>query len=354
MDKLNRRSFLATSTALSIPMLGARATTRAATRGGGGPIAIASGNGLRAVTRAMEGLRAGVDPAEAAVEGVTIVEEDPDDMSVGYGGLPNENGVVQLDSSVMHGPTHKAGAVAAIEGIRTPARVALQVLRRTDHVLIVGDGAKQFALARGFKEQDLLTDRAREAWQRWKRNLNPNDDWLDDDQTIGVSGKDDRRSGAAEPIPFTWGTIHCAALDANGDLGAVTTTSGLSYKLPGRVGDSAIIGAGMYVENDTGAAGATGRGESVLQSCGSFQIVQHMARGDHPTEACLKTLKWIAAHTRRPSLRNERGEPNFGCTFYALRKDGVFGSATMRGGGVQFAVHDGTEARHEKSQALFK
>lgn len=364
MNTLNRRSFLAASTALSLPMLARGSTSRgepgdspapAPARRGAGPIAIASGNGLRAVTRAMDELAGGADPAAAAVEGVTLVELDPKDMSVGYGGLPNENGVVQLDSSVMHGPTHKAGAVAAIEGIKTPARVALQVLRHTDHVMLVGDGAKQFALARGFKEEDLLTDRAREAWQRWKRNLNPNDDWLDDDQTVGGS-EDERRSdaGAAEPIPFTWGTIHCAALDANGDLGAVTTTSGLSYKLPGRVGDSPIIGAGMYVENDTGAAGATGRGESVIQSCGSFQIVQSMARGDDPTEACLKALKWIAAHTRRSSLKNERGEPNFGCTFYALRKDGVFGSATMRGRNVKFAVHDGTgDARHEPSRALY-
>jgi N4-(beta-N-acetylglucosaminyl)-L-asparaginase len=357
MNHLDRRSFITTAAA-SLPALSlaAAAKARPAARGmrGGaagaaaGPVCISSGNGLPAVTKAMELLRQGSDPLDAVVEGVTIVEDDPSDNSVGFGGLPNEDGVVQLDSSVMHGPTHKAGAVGAIENIKNPARVALLVCRRTDHVIIVGEGAKRFALAHGFKEENLLTEESRRIWLRWKENLNPNDDWLDDDQRIG--GRSDRRlQSMAEQLglPFHYGTIHCSAVDANGDIGSVTTTSGLSYKIPGRIGDSPIIGAGNFCDNAVGAAGATGRGEAVIQSCGAFQAVQHMAAGDDPTAACLKVLRWIADHTRRRDLLNDRGEPNFNVVMYALRKDGMYGSACLRkmGRGAAFSVHDGTEAR---------
>ncbi|MGI9014493.1 MAG: N(4)-(beta-N-acetylglucosaminyl)-L-asparaginase [Phycisphaerales bacterium] len=364
MTSLDRRSFLALSAA-SIPLIGTAATHATETsQGRGGPVVISSGNGVPAVTRAMELLREGADPCEAVVAGVSIVEDDPNDMSVGYGGLPNEHGVVQLDASVMHGPTHKAGAVAAIENIRNPARVALEVLRRTDHVLLVGQGAYEFARALGFPHQDMLTERAREAWLRWKADLSHDDDWLNSDQLIDLdehkNGNGDDEDGdslqamlSRGRIPFTYGTIHCAAVNERGDLGACTTTSGLSYKIPGRVGDSPIVGAGMFVDNEVGAAGATGRGESVIQSCGAFQIVQNMKRGHEPVEACLELLKWIASHTKRHDLLNERGEPNFGCTVYALRKDGVYGSATMRGGG-SFAVHDGNEARRLPCAPLFE
>ena len=139
---------------------------------------ISSGNGLPAVNRAMELLRGASDPLDAVVAGVTLVEDDPDDMSVGYGGLPNERGVVELDASVMHGPTHKAGSVAALRNIRNPAQVALAVLKRTDHVMLVGEGALEFARAHGFTEQNLLTDRARRAWLRWKENHSDRDDWI--------------------------------------------------------------------------------------------------------------------------------------------------------------------------------
>jgi N4-(beta-N-acetylglucosaminyl)-L-asparaginase len=324
--------------------------------GRGGPVAVSSANGLPAVRKAMERMRSGDEPVVAVVEGVTLVENDPKDMSVGYGGLPNEEGVVQLDSSVMHGPMHKAGCVAGLENIKNPAKVALEVLRRTDHVLLVGDGARKFAVRMGFKEENLLTEKAREAWLKWRRNLNPDDDWLDDDQIIMP---DKARQAMAEQlgIPYTHGTIHCCAVDAKGDLGAVTTTSGLSYKIPGRVGDSPIIGAGMFVDNEVGAAGSTGRGESVIQSCGAFQIVNHMAAGDDPTEACLKVLRWIAAHTRRAALLNKRGEPNFDVKFYAVRKDGAYGGASMLKGNrgrARFAVHDGTEARLEDCAYLYE
>ena len=329
---MNRRTFLAAS---ALPVLGTMpaAAQPSALR----PCLISSGNGVPAIARAMELMRGGTDPLEAAVDGVAIVEDDPRDMSVGYGGLPNEDGVVQLDASVMHGPTHTAGAVAALENIRNPARVALEVLRRTDHVLLVGAGALAFARAVGFKQQNLLTDRAREAWLRWKANRNGRDDWLDTDQQV---------------IPHTDGTIHVSAVNTDGDLGACTTTSGLSYKLAGRVGDSPIVGAGMFVDNEVGSAGSTGRGEAVIQSAGSFAVVRAMAEGLGPTEACLSVVKWIADHTKRPDLLNERREPNFQVTMYALRKDGVWGAASLRKGAT-YSVHDGSEARKQACPYLY-
>ncbi len=330
---MNRRTFLAVSALPLVPALPA-AAQRATQR----PCVISSGNGIRAINRAMELIAGGTDPLEAAVAGVTIVENNPNDMSVGYGGLPNEDGVVQLDASVMHGPTHTAGAVGALENIRNPAQVALEVLRRTDHVLLVGAGALAFAKAVGFGEQDMLTERARAAWLRWKANLNRNDDWLDRDQQIET--------------PHTDGTIHVSAVNAAGDLGACTTTSGLSYKIPGRVGDSPIIGAGMFVDNEVGAAGSTGRGEAVIQSAGSYAVVRAMDDGLEPEEACLKVCKWIADHTKRRALLNDRGEPNYQVVMYALRKDGVYGAASLRKGGT-YTIHDGTEPRKAATPYLF-
>lgn len=348
---INRRTFLAGAGALPLT---SSASFAGPTSSGRRPVCIASGNGLGAVARAMEHMRAGGDPTEAVVEGVALVEADENDTSVGYGGLPNEDGVVQLDASVMHGPTHKAGAVACIENIKHPARVALEVLRGTDHVMLVGDGARRFAVMHGFPEENLLTERARKAWVRWKNNLSDKDDRLNPDQRTGPRELDPQQAMAESlGVPFHYGTIHCAAVDANGDVGACTTTSGLSWKIPGRVGDSPVIGAGMFVDNNVGAAGATGRGESLIQSCGSFQIVRHMEDGMEPEEACLRVLKWIADHTKRPDLLNAKGEPNFGATVYAVRKDGVFGSASLRGR-HNFAVHDGTEARHVRGAALYE
>jgi N4-(beta-N-acetylglucosaminyl)-L-asparaginase len=356
MQAMNRRSFLlagaAGVSALATGRAQAAATPekRPMTAKPARPFVVSSGNGVPAVNRAMEMLRDGADPVDAVVGGITLVEDDPNDNSVGYGGLPNEQGVVELDACVMHGPSHKAGSVAGLQGIRNAARVALLVLRRTNHVMLVGEGAKRFALAHGFREEDLLTEASRQAWLRWRANLSRRDDWLPANEQADVDIEPLR---SAEDIPFTDGTIHCAAVDANGDLGACTSTSGLSYKIPGRVGDSPIIGAGNFVDNLVGAAGATGRGESVIKSCGAFQIVQHMERGDEPTEACLKALKWIANHTRRKRLRNERGEPNFQVTFYALRKDGAFGSACMRKG-RRYVVHDGIEAKTLECASLYE
>jgi N4-(beta-N-acetylglucosaminyl)-L-asparaginase len=372
MTSVDRRSFMAALPGVAIlpawPMAQVSGENSAQARpqaaGAKRPIVISSANGLRAVDKAMEMLQSGSDPLDSVVAGINIIEDDPDDMSVGLGGLPNENGVVELDASCMHGPTCKAGAVAALQKIRNPASVALLVLRRTDHVLLVGDGALAFARQMGFKEQNLLTDKSRRAWLKWKRNLNPDDDWLDDDQLTPGGGpaqdtlKDKQSRAESLGVPFTTGTIHCAAVTSEGDLGACTSTSGLSWKLPGRAGDSPIIGAGNFVDNAVGSAGATGRGEAVIQACGSFQVVQHMANSIEPTEACLKILKWIADHTKQKHLLNDKGEPNFGVTFYALRKDGAYGSATMRRekdrtNSTKFAIHDGTEARLIECATLF-
>ncbi len=320
-----------------------------------GRCVIASGNGLGAdgngaVVEAMERIAAGADPVDAIVAGVAHVENDPNDHSVGLGGLPNENGVVQLDSSVMHGPTHKAGAVGALEGIKNPAAVALLVLKHTDHVLLVGQGAKDFALKMGFKEENLLTEEARKIWLRWKQNQNPNDDWLDEGQNDFPPPAHTRVDPGQA---FTYGTINCSAVSDDGTVASCTTTSGLSYKIPGRVGDSPIVGAGMFVDNEIGAAGATGRGEAAIQNCCAYEVVRAMGEGLTPTQACLETLGRVAARTKQKRLINEKGQPNFGLTLYAVRKDGAYGAATMHGVGSRFAVHDGTRAMHVEAASLF-
>lgn len=346
MSSMTRRDFLAAGAAAT-PALSLAARAVAVPQDAQRPVAVSSANGMPAVSRAVERMRDGNDPLEAVVAGVNIVENDPDDTSVGYGGLPNEHGVVQLDASVMHGPTHKGGAVAALEGFRNPSRVAMEVLRRTDHVLLVGAGARAFALDLGFEDENLLTEKARQRWLDWKANLSPRDDWLDDDQRIGAA-RDPAAAGRDRPT----GTIHCSAVDAGGDLGACTSTSGLAFKIPGRVGDSPIIGAGMFVDNAVGAAGSTGRGEAVIQSCGAYSAVRHMAEGRDPTEACLAVLKWIADHTMRHDLL-EDGRPAFNVAMYALRKDGAYGAAVMHKG-PKFAVHDGTKARLEQCAWLYE
>lgn len=221
------------------------------------PVALASANGLQAVRRAHALLLGGADPLDAATEGVRIQELDPADMSVGYGGLPNADGVVQLDASCMHGPSKRAGGVAALEGIKTPSQVAKLVMRYTDHILLVGEGAKRFALSYGLHEENLLTDRARDAWLRWRANLNPDDDWLDIPDSDRLSD-------------HPGGTITCAVVTPTGDLSSVTSTSGLAWKLPGRVGDSPLVGAGQYCDNAVGAAGSTGRGEACIKACATF------------------------------------------------------------------------------------
>jgi N4-(beta-N-acetylglucosaminyl)-L-asparaginase len=318
--------------------------------GRGGPVVIASANGLSANEKAMELIRGGADPLDAVVAGVNIVENDPNDNSVGYGGLPNEDGVVELDASVMHGPTGRAGAVASLRNIKNPSSVALKVLRRTDHVLLVGDGALRFAKAHGFKEEDLLTDASREAWLKWKEHLSTQDDWVpeEDSEAIGPQSR-----GRPADIPFTYGTINCNAVDASGNIAGVTTTSGLAYKIPGRVGDSPIIGAGLFVDNAVGAAGSTGRGEAVLQIAGAHTVVELMRSGMDPVTACLEALKRIVDGTRLKHLRRADGRPDFDVKFYAVAKDGHYGGAGIWSGG-KFAVHDGQTNRLVEAAWLYE
>jgi N4-(beta-N-acetylglucosaminyl)-L-asparaginase len=308
------------------------------------PVVISSANGIRGVARAYDMItRQNADTLDAIIAGVNIQELDPDDQSVGLGGLPNEEGVVQLDASCMHGPTKRAGAVGALEDIPTASLVAKAVMDYTDHIMLVGAGAKKFALEMGFKEQNLLTEKSRRDWLRWKACLNPADNWLD------------TRSDSAPPrtasipfddplhVKFTTGTINMNAVNAGGDLSSVTTTSGLSWKVPGRVGDSPIIGAGQYCDNTVGAAGSTGRGEANIKTCGAFLTVEFMRQGMSPDAACMKTIDRVIAMTER-RLLDERGRPLFDLQFYALAKDGRFGSATAYEG-ARFAVADSQGAR---------
>ncbi|HET6837783.1 MAG TPA: N(4)-(beta-N-acetylglucosaminyl)-L-asparaginase [Gemmatimonadales bacterium] len=301
------------------------------------PAAVSSSNGLRAVNRAMELMLKGVDTLDAAVEGVKIQELDPADNSVGYGGLPNENGVVQLDASCMHGPTRRAGAVAALEGIKTPSEVARLVLKYTDHILLVGEGARRFALSYGFKEEDLLTPDSRQLWLEWRANRGSDDDWLD---------VPEKEPMVARPT----GTINLNLVNAKGEVSSVTTTSGLAWKIPGRAGDSPIIGAGQYTDNDVGAAGSTGRGEANILVCGGFLTVEGMRRGLAPTDACLETLKRVVRVTPPRLLKD--GRPTFNLNFYAVNKRGEFGAASLYPS--RYAAHDGTSGSLRDTAHLYE
>jgi N4-(beta-N-acetylglucosaminyl)-L-asparaginase len=347
VSDLSRRDFVGAATGLTAgALLGAPAKGPIAPaapavhlRPPARPVAVASANGIRGVEVAGRLVAQGRDTLDAAIEGVKIQELDPEDMSVGYGGLPNEDGVVQLDSSCMHGPTKRAGAVAALEGIKTPSVVAKYVLLYTDHILLVGEGAKRFALSYGFKDEDLLTEKSREAWLRWRANRGPDDDWLgvpEDDTTM-----------VARPT----GTINLNCVNPKGEISSVTTTSGLAWKIPGRVGDSPIIGAGQYCDNDVGAAGSTGRGESNIKVCGAFQTVEHMRHGMKPTDACLETLRRVVA-TSEPRLLDERGRPLFQLNFYAVNKNGEFGAAALFPS--RYAAFDGETAAVRDSAFLFE
>lgn len=336
-ETVSRRAFLGASgfaaAAAAWPDMSPAILRRQASR----PAAVSSSNGLRAVNRAMELMLGGTDTLDAAVEGVKIQELDPADNSVGYGGLPNEEGVVQLDASCMHGPSRRAGAVAALEGIKTPSAVARLVLKYTDHVLLVGEGAKRFALSYGFKEEDLLTPESRQLWLEWRANRGPDDDWLnvpEDEPQV------------ARPT----GTINLNVVNARGDVSSVTTTSGLAWKIPGRAGDSPIVGAGQYTDNDVGAAGSTGRGEANIMVCGGFLTVEGMRRGLKPTDACLETVK-RAARLTPPRLLKD-GRPTFNLNFYAVNKQGDIGAASIFPS--RFAAHDGRNGTLRDTAFLYQ
>jgi N4-(beta-N-acetylglucosaminyl)-L-asparaginase len=366
MGAITRREFLAAGAVAGVaagavgPTAAARAAwrpVRRAARRHAGPVVVASSNGQAAVGRALELIQAGGDPLDAVIAGVNLVEEDPEDYTVGYGGLPNALGVVQLDSCCMHGPTHRAGGVAALEGFIYPSRVARLVMESTDHVLLVGAGARQFALENGFVEENLLTETSRQIWLYWRGTMSEIDDYLPPDPSS--FNPEARRIIEANPSLFypeqnrPTGTINCCAVDAAGNISGVTTTSGLFFKIPGRVGDSPIIGAGLYVDNDVGAAGSTGRGEANLLNLSSFLIVEEMRRGLSPTEACLAGCRRIAENNVEERLQRPDGRPDFNVSFYALNKDGEYGSASIYGPGRFAVAGAGGPARREDRAILF-
>jgi N4-(beta-N-acetylglucosaminyl)-L-asparaginase len=358
---VSRRAFL--SSAAIAPFA---ANAAGPTTGGGGfgsrPVVVGSYNGLKAAELAIQRMQSGADVLDAIIAGVNLVEDDPKDMSVGYGGIPNEDGVVQLDSCVMHGPTARAGAVAALEGIKNPSKVAKVVMETTDHILLVGPGAQRFAEMNGFPVENLLTDKARKVWLYWKQNLTAKDKRLEPDPSkldpevqdfIREYGRDFFRD------PRSHGTVHLSGCDARGDIAGCTSTSGLFFKIPGRVGDSPIIGAGCFVDNGVGSAGSTGRGEANILISGGHLVVERMRAGRAPKDACIDALKRIAETTKEKRLLDDRGRPGFGINFYAVNKAGAYGMASMwstrpSGKPAQFAVADAKGARLENAAYLYE
>ena len=331
-ERINRRTFVAAAGlgALASPSLLAQGPTVLARHARPLVLSAANGNksqdaaGLTCVAKAFQMLTAGEDVLKAVVAGVNIVELDPEDTSVGYGGLPNAEGVVQLDASVMHGPRKRAGAVACIEGVRTPSLVAMKVMEVTDNHLLAGKDAQRFARNMGFKiEKNLITEKSRRLWLEWKRRTDP-EHYLEPGDRAAAG----RRAalgmvaeGLLDPDHF-YGTINCDAVNAKGQVAGVTTTSGLPWKIPGRVGDSPILGAGLYVDGEVGAAGSTGRGEANLFSLGSFLVVEGMRQGKSPKDAGMAALARVVANTVEKRLLNARGKPNFNLVFYAVNTKG--------------------------------
>jgi N4-(beta-N-acetylglucosaminyl)-L-asparaginase len=306
------------------------------------------------VAQAFKMITAGVDVLDAVVAGVNNVELDPEDTGVGYGGLPNADGVVQLDASVMHGPTRRAGAVACLEGVRTPSLVAKAVLEQTDHHLLVGRDAQTFARQLGFTiEDDLNTERSRKLWLDWKRRVDPQH-YLDPSKRADAgmrAGLQMVREGLIDPFHF-YGTINCDGVNAKGDVCGVTTTSGLAWKIPGRVGDSPILGAGLYVDNEVGAAGSTGRGEANLYGLCSFLVVEQMRAGKGPKDAGLEALRRIQKNTVEKRLLNARGLPNFNVNFYVVNKKGEYAGVSLYAN--RYAVCTANGAQTLETTALFE
>ena len=338
-------------------------------------IVISSANGLAASAKALDVMRRGGDTLDAVIASVNIVELDPNDNSVGYGGLPNEEGVVELDACVMHGPTRRGGAVAAIRGIKTPSKVAQLVMEDTDHMMLVGDGALRFAKDQGFHEEDLLTEQSRLSWLVWKKSLKDpqgHNNWGPglDAPPAARKAADLRRLKEQFPqandamLAKAWdhatnpphGTINCLALNEKGEMSGVTTTSGLAWKIPGRVGDSPILGAGLYVDQDVGAAGSTGRGEENIRVAGAHTIVENMRHGMSPKDAALDALKRVARNFDNDRKRLEAIDLNF----YVLRKDGAYAGAALwnkraSGAAPQFVVATGDgPSRRENSAYLYE
>jgi len=357
MPGTTRRELL--KVAATLPLVAQIKT--APTKTGTPPLVISSANGLEAVRKAYTMISSGSDPLDAVIAGVNIVEDDPEDVSVGYGGIPNEEGVVQLDASVMDGRTMKSGAVGALERIKNPSKVARLVMDQTNRAFLVGEGALKFARAHGVPEQNLLTERSRKIWLYWKERLSKIDDWIergDEEQKDPDIRWYIEKYGVEDFRPQ--GTINCNALTANGDLVGTTTTSGLFFKLPGRLGDSPVIGAGLYVDGEVGACGSTGWGEGNIRFCGSHTVVELMRQGQSPTQAALATLQRIVD---RAKDNRKRGQPDFNINFYVVNKRGEYAGASIWNGSyggskkftaARFAVADARGARLEESAYLLK
>jgi len=366
-NRFSRRTALITAAALPLSR---------AVKGQAKPknIVISSANrnngGVNCCAKAMEMIKGGADTLDAVIAGVNIVELDPRDNSVGYGGLPNEDGIVELDASCIHGPSRRGGAVGALRNIKTPSKVAQKVLLETDHMMLVGDGALRFAKAVGFKEEDLLTEESRIQWLVWKRQLrdrNGHTNWESGTDAppsakkIGELKKMFPEAGEAL-LAEAWrnavnpphGTINCIALNEKGEMSAVTTTSGLAWKIPGRCGDSPIIGGGLWLDQDIGGAGSTGRGEENLRVCGAHTVVENMSHGMSPKEAALEALKRVARNFDNDEKRLQAIDLNF----YVLRKDGEYAGASLWGArtrGPQFAVSTADrESRHKNCVYLLE
>ena len=342
---ITRRSFVASVSAgmaaAAAPAFGQAPTTM--TRRTVKPLVISdlsgatfrNGGKQNCVEKAFSMIASGADVLDALVAGVNIPELDPEETGIGYGGLPNAEGVVQLDSCCMHGPQKRAGGVAAIEGVRTPSLVAQAVMDNTDHHLLVGKGAQDFARAMGFTiEADLNTEKSRQLWLEWKRRSDP-EHYLDPKKRgdVGYQAALQMVRDGLIPEGSFWGTINCDGIGPNGDICGVTTTSGLAWKMPGRAGDSPILGAGLYVDNEVGAAGSTGRGEANLYNLTSFLIVENMRRGMHPKDAGIEGLRRIKANTIEKRLLKANGEPAFNIRFFALNKKGEYAGVAMYGAG---------------------
>jgi N4-(beta-N-acetylglucosaminyl)-L-asparaginase len=348
------------------------------------PIIVCANNGVNYLDAAFAFLKGGGDTLDAALRVVKGPEDDPNDDSVGLGGLPNEEGVVELDACCMHGPTRRAGSVGGVRNIKNVSLVSKAVMEHTGHVMLVGEGAERFAVAMGFPRENLLTERSRKIWLLWKEYHSTDDWWgpgLADPHWVPPSPatpmpqsdlwqerihrleehaaalgieQEFRMAAIRRVLSPPTGTIHCSALNDKGEISGCTTTSGLAFKLPGRCGDSPIIGAGCYTDQDVGSAGATGSGEENIKVAGAHTIVENMRRGMSPLDAGMDALRRI--------VRNYNNDMNrlkfIDMTYYVLRKDGAYAGVSLREGYSEqkkhkIAVHDGTK-RSEVTVALFK
>jgi len=364
--------------------------------GGKRPIIVCAHNGINYLDDAFNFLKAGGDTLDVALRVVKGPEDDPNDDSVGLGGLPNEEGVVELDACCMHGPTRRAGSVGGVRNIKNVSLVSKAVMEHTGHVMLVGEGAERFAVAMGFPRENLLTERSRKIWLLWKEYHSTDDWWgpgLADPKWKPPSSSptttpqsEPHSEPPSEPHSELWeerihrleegaarlgiepefrtaairrvlapptGTIHCSALNDKGEISGCTSTCGLAFKLPGRVGDSPIIGAGCYTDQDVGSAGATGSGEENIKVAGAHTIVENMRHGLSPLEAGMDALKRIVRN-----YNNDMSKLQFiDMTYYILRKDGAYAGVSLWSGSSEkphkFAVHDGSK-RSEVTDFLFK